>query len=261
MKQTLTLLGLAIALLVSDTTTGHSSPQLQCTPQLIDQALFDNDLDSALKLTQDCIVKNRTELEELEKKYGGQPSNFVDVVGLAEVGTGAFLIAKVEILALKGTLPEAELALAEAEKFDQKHPHAGMSWSMGGAPLPIARAFILEKKGNLDGAAATYNSILVALKQDGWPNASDVIHGRLAIVALMKDDAAAAERWSNDSLLNDPGANAARGDLLKRKGDTPGARQHYAAALKLMSDAANRKNWSLPIFFAELKRAKDGLNK
>ena len=255
------LLAIAIALMVGGTTTGQSSPQLQCTSQLIDQALVDNDLDSALKMTQDCIVKNRAELEALEKKYGGQPSNFVDVVGLAELATGAFLIAKVEILALKGTLPEAESALEDAEKFDQKHPRAAMSWSLGGAALPTAKAFILEKKGNLDGAAAAYNSILVAIKQDGWPNASNVIYGRLAIVSLMKGDDAAAERWCKDSLLNDPGANAAWGALLKRKGDTSGAKQYYAAALKLMSDAANRKNWSLPIYFAELKRAKDGLNK
>jgi tetratricopeptide (TPR) repeat protein len=240
MKKTLTLLAVAMALMVSGTTTGQPSPQLQCTPQLIDQALVDNDLDSALKLTQDCIVKDQAELEAT---------------------AGAFLIAKVEILALKGTLPEAESALEEAEKFDQKHPRAAMSWSLVGAPLPTARAFILEKKGNLDGATAAYNSILVALKQDGWPNASNVIHGRLAIVSLMKGDEAAAERWCKDSLSNDPGANAARGALLKRMGDNPGAKQHYAAALKLMTDAANRKNWSLPIYFAELKRAKDGLDK
>jgi hypothetical protein len=71
MKKTFLLLAIAIAiaLMVGGTTTGQSSPQLQCTSQLIDQALIDNDLDSALKMTQDCIVKNRAELEALEKKY------------------------------------------------------------------------------------------------------------------------------------------------------------------------------------------------
>jgi hypothetical protein len=224
MKKTFLLLAIAIAiaLMVGGTTTGQSSPQLQCTSQLIDQALIDNDLDSALKMTQDCIVKNRAELEALEKKYGGQPSNFVDVVGVAELTTGAFLIAKVEIFALKGTLPEAESALEDAEKFDQKHPRAAMSWSLSGAPLPTARAFIMEKKGNLDGAAAAYNSILVDIKKTGWPDAFNVIHGRLAIVSLMKGDEAAAEGGCKDSLLNDPAANAARGALL-RHGQAPGS--------------------------------------
>jgi hypothetical protein len=134
---------------------------------------------------------------------------------VAELTTGAFLIAKVEIFALKGTLPEAESALEDAEKFDQKHPRAAMSWSLSGAPLPTARAFIMEKKGNLDGAAAAYNSILVDIKKTGWPDAFNVIHGRLAIVSLMKGDEAAAEGGCKDSLLNDPAANAARGALLR----------------------------------------------
>lgn len=261
MKKAPTLLAVAVALMVGGTTKGQTSPQLQCNTQGIDQALVDNDPDSALKLTEACVVKNLADLEADGQKYRGKPVNFIDVVRLDELNAGASLIAKVEILTLRGALTEAESALAEAERFDHQHPGAGMSATLAGSPLAIARAFVLERKGDLKAAAAVYEGILAAEKRDGWPDNSSVIRGRLAIVSLMRGDEPAAERWSADSLLADPGANAARGALLQRKGNTQSAKQYYAAALKLMDDAAKRKNWTLPIYFAELRRAKDGLNK
>lgn len=239
--------------------TGQPSSQPQCNPIQIDQALVHNDLDSALKLNEACIVRNRTDLETFEKKYRGQTSDLVDVIGLAEVALGSSLIAKVEVLALKGALSEAESALTDAEQFDHQHPRAGLGWTMSGLPLARARAFIMEKKGDLSGAAKIYQDILAAQKRDGWLEDTHLIRGRLAIIATMKNDDAAVELWSRDALSVDPAANAAQGELLQRKGDKQAARQYYAAALKLMNDAAKAKNWSLPIYFAELKRAQDGL--
>jgi tetratricopeptide (TPR) repeat protein len=253
------LISLVSVGLMFGTAMGQSSPQPQCNPSQIDQALVENDLDSALKLNEACIVRNRTDLETFENKYRGQPSGLVDVVGLAEVNLGSHLIAKVEILALKGALNQAESALTDAEQFDHQHPRAGLSWTMGGLPLARARAFIMEKKGDLTGAAKIYEDILAAQKRDGWRDDIHGIRGRLAIIALMKNDGAAVELWSKDALSVDPAANAARGELLQRKGDKPAARQYYAAALKLMNDAAKAKNWTLPIYFAEFKQAQDGL--
>ena len=85
---------------------------------------------------------------------------------LAEISAGAFLIAKAELLTLKGAFADAETALTDADKFDQQHPGAAMTWSSTGAPLLVARAFLLEKKeGDLKGAAAAYEAILDAAKE------------------------------------------------------------------------------------------------
>src|SRR5438105_360282 len=133
-----------IVLLGGQVMEGRPSAKLQCNAGQINTALGNGDLDAALTMTQHCIDEKRADLETLEKEYGGKPSDFVDVVGLAELTAGSFLCAKPVILALKGALPEAESALADAEEFDRQHPHSAMSWSMIGAPLATARAFVLE---------------------------------------------------------------------------------------------------------------------
>lgn len=235
--------------------------KLECSGPQISEAVANGNFDHALAITQHCIETQKADLERLEKEYARKPSDYVDAVGLVEVTTGAFLVAKAEILALKGAFLEAESALADAEQFDQKHPQSAMSWSMSGAPLAVARAFLLEKKGDLSGATAAYKAILTEAVRNGWPGISTVTHGRLALIALLMGDDATAERWSKDALSGDPGANVAFAVVLQKRGDQKRAKEHYAAALKLMSDARKAKNWSLPVYFAEQKRAKDGADK
>jgi predicted negative regulator of RcsB-dependent stress response len=162
---------------------------------------------------------------------------------------------------MKGALAEAETAVADAERFAQQHPNSGMDWSLNGDPLGTAKAFLLEKKGDLNGAAAAYEAILARLHQDGWPNSSRVISGRLAVIASLKGDDTAARRWSEGALSFDPCAATVLGSLLEKNGDKKGAKERYELALKLMNDAKKEKNWTLPIYFAEYKRAKEGLEK
>jgi predicted negative regulator of RcsB-dependent stress response len=244
---------IGIILLGGPVIAGQPPENLKCRGQQISEAVFEDNLDAALTMTQICIEANRAELKTREKEQGD--------VRLVAATSGAFLCAKLEILAMKGALAEAESAHADAEKFDQRYPDSALNWHMIGAPLPTAKAFLLEKKGDLNAAAAAYEAILDQAKKDGWSNNSHVINGRLAVIALLKGDVAVARRRSENALAFDPGANAVLGSLLKKSGDTKGAKAHFEAALKLMSDARKGENWRLPIYFAEHKRAQDGLDK
>jgi tetratricopeptide (TPR) repeat protein len=246
-------------LLCGPVMASQASPKLQCDSPKIGKAVLSGDLDAALAQIQHCIESSRADLEAAEKEYAGKPGDMVDAIGLAEINAGAFLIAKAEVLTLKGAFADAESAFTDADKFDQQHPRAAMTWSLTGAPLLAAKAFLLEKKGDLKGAVAAYEAILAAGKEKGWQGTSFVVNGRLAVIALLKGDDAAAKKWSENSLSSDPGANVVWGALLQKKGDSKASKEYYAAALTLMSNAADGTNWCLPIYFAEQQRAKAGL--
>jgi predicted negative regulator of RcsB-dependent stress response len=134
-----------------------------------------------------------------------------------------------------------------------------MRASINGSPLDTAEAFVMEKKGDLKGAATIYEALLAKAKNDGWEHVSNALNGRRAAVAFLMGDDAAAEFWSKNALTNDAGANAVMGTLLQKKGDTKGARKRYEAAVRMMRTATKGPNWCLPIYLAESKRAKDGL--
>lgn len=230
-------------------------------PREICAALDAGALDSALALTQYWLKEARTDLTRAEAEYGGSPT-LADLLGRHEQLVGMLLIARVEILAMKGAIPAASSALADADAFDREHPDAAMTWSVTGAPLYVARAFVLEKRGDLDGAALAYEAALDSISTRGWAGTGTPIRGRLAVVALQRGDDGAVERWSKDVLSFDPGANAAWGAVLQKRGDVRGARRCYAAALDLMNAAAGpRMSWSLPVWFAEWSRARNGAGK
>jgi tetratricopeptide (TPR) repeat protein len=235
--------------------------KLQCNPSEISKSVFNGDLDAALKITQVCIDAEKQDLERISKESPAGSPGIVDVVGLSETVSGALFVAKPEILALRGDFSDADSALAEADHFDQQHSGSGMTWDMTGAPLAVAHAFLLERRGNLREAEAAYNAIFTAAVKSGWGNVSTVVNGRLALIALARGDDASAERWIKPALSSDPGANVAMAIWSERKANHKAAKEYYAAALKLMSDAAKGNNWSLPVYFAEQKRAKDGLAK
>jgi hypothetical protein len=250
---------LSIMLISNDAIAYEHSKSFECNPRKITEALDSEKFDSAIMLTQYCIDSQKARLDALEKKYKDTPTNFIDVIGLAEATTGGFLIAKVEILTLKGAFLEAESAILDTEMYEQQHPGSALYSIFSCAALPTARAFLLEKKGDLNGATTAYKEILAYLEEKGIPNSSMVIQGRLAVISLLKNDYASAELWSKNALSSDPAANVVWGALLKKKGDTEGSKKYYAAALKLMNDAKKSQNISLPIYFAEQRRAKDSL--
>lgn len=245
------------ALVSTQLAASEPSPKPVCHTKPLVQALLTGALDRALLLTEHCIDVKKADLDRIEKEYGGKPSGFVDVVGLAESTTGVFFVAKAEILTLKGDFRKAEAALAAATKFDQTYSKAGLGWSLGGAPLPIAKAFFVEKTGDLNGAKIAYEAVVAEAKK-GW-DVSTVLYGRLALIALQQGDDAGVERWTKEASASDPGAKTAYAALLQKRGDTKTAKEYYAAALKLMNEAAESANWSLPIYFAEYKRVTDWL--
>jgi hypothetical protein len=236
-------------------TAGQELPR--CVRQKIDQALLSSDLDVALKMTEACVIERRKDLADAEQKYKGQPVTLVDVVGLAEVGTGAVLIARAEVLALRGEVRQADSALLDVEAFIQQHPHANFNSILGGFSLDVARAFVLEKKGDLSGAERGYRGVLAAFKQSGSVDYDSAVKGRLAIVAFLRGDDAAAESLARTS-LSSPAANAALASVLAKKGDDKAAKTYYMAAWELMSDAASKSNRS-PIYFADVDRVKNGM--
>lgn len=225
------------------------------------EAMLAGNLDRALNIIDRSIETNRAELARLQREYSNQPLTFIDVIGLAEGSTGASLIAKAEILTMKGDVKAAEAAIADGEEFDKNHPKAAMTWAMCGAPLSMAKAFLLEKKGDLAAAVTAYESIAEDMKNRGWQNMSSECYGRLAVVALDRNDYASAERWSTNALASDPAAETVLAALLEKKGEIKSAKQHYEAGLKLMNDSAAGTNWCLPIYFAERKRAQAGIRR
>ena len=221
-----------------------------CNTHEIDQAVAKGNFDTALKATQRCIDSSQADVAATKS-----PSM------LAETNLGAFLIAKAEILALKGDLFSADAALADAEAFDKQHPRSTVRWSANMSPLDTARGFVLEKKNDLKGAAEVYEAVIKQIQKDGYANSlgdSSELCGRVALTALQRGDDVTAEKWAKKALSQDAGANVALAMLYKKRGDAARAKEYYAAALKLMNDHLGGNNWTLPIFYAEYKRATDG---
>src|SRR5438067_4439416 len=75
----------------------------ECRGQELSQAVFNDNLDRALAVAEHCIATCKAELEKAEREHDPKNPGFVDLVGLSEVGLGAFFVAKPEILTLKGS--------------------------------------------------------------------------------------------------------------------------------------------------------------
>jgi tetratricopeptide (TPR) repeat protein len=219
-------------------------------------ALLAGNFDRALSIINQSVETNRAELARLQREYTNQPSPFVDAIGLAEISTGSSILSKAEILTMKGDVQAAESTIAECEEFDKVHPKAGLNWAMTGSQLPVAKAFLLEKKGDLEAAATAYQDT----QKQGWGMSSEC-YGRLAVIALERNDYASAERWSTNALDSDPAAETVFAAVLEKKGETKSAEQHYQTALKLMTDAVGSRNLHVPIFFAERMRAQAGIRR
>jgi tetratricopeptide (TPR) repeat protein len=257
-------LSLRFAILTCTVFTVHaqqSTTDAGCSGHEIDQAVANSNFDDALAIDQKCIDEKTADLVLTERKYAGKRSDFINVVGLTEVTTGAFVIAKAQILILKGAFSQASAALADAEKFDKQYDQAAMDWSITGSQLSVARALLSEKSGDLKGAAAAYEAIIAEEKKKGWENNSDVVHGRLALVELQRGNDSEAERWAKENLSEDPGANVAMAMLAKKRGDQVNATKYYKTALKLMDEKLKDNSWSIPLVFAEYQRARAGAGK
>jgi len=252
----------ATAILVLDNPVLADAPaKSECSGQRIAEEVYAGNFDAALTMTDRCVEFSKSELARAQAEEATNHSQIINVVGLAELNLRAYLVAKPEILALKGAFLQAESAIADAEASIRQQPHLQMDWSSMGFPLVVVRAFLLEKKGDLKGAVEAYQKILKDSKARGWMSNSSITEGRAALAALAQGDDTPALRLSKETLAEDPGANVALAKVLEKRGDKNAAKECYTTALKLMSDGIKSSNWNLPLFFAEHKSAQDGAAK
>lgn len=210
--------------------------------------------DSAIARVNRCIKQRRADLEELRKAAADEGA----MLG-AKSAIAHLLCVKVQAQALKGALNEARETLKFAELYNRTYPEAGMSLAVNNSMLPVTRAFLLEKSGDLKGAAAAYREIAAATKAAGFISYPDLVCGRLAVIAFESGDEKGAARWSGQTASFDSGAKAVQGAMLQRKGDEAGARDKYEETLKLLDLAAKSGDVVQPVYFAEEQRVKDGL--
>jgi tetratricopeptide (TPR) repeat protein len=228
----------------------ESQGQIRCDPKSINRAQFNDDLDGAIASNQACLDERMAELAANENARGGKAQAQIN---LEEPTVGAHLVAKVELLAERGDLKSAKVALADAQAFDKGHEFAAMRWGMSGAILDVAEAYVLEKSGDTRNALAAYLKVASRLQEQGWSRISNVLFGRIANVQMQLGNKADAQRWAKDAVEVDPGANAAMGLIILQTGDNMGARRYFEKSLDLMTNAARSNGWSLPIFFVELR--------
>ncbi len=237
-------------------------PVAQVFPQECGQALNADlnewNFDSAVARTNRCIKLHRARLEAYLKEAEKNEQGKADVLA-ARSALARLLCVKTQALALKGDLEQARETLKYAEMFNRAYPEVGMSLAVNNSMLPVTRAFVLEKSGDLKGAVAAYRSIASATKAAGFISYPDLICGRLAVIAFESGDEKTAARWSGQTASFDSGAKAVQGAMLQKRGDEPGAKDKYEETLKLLEAAAMSKDLVLPVYFAEARRVKDGL--
>jgi tetratricopeptide (TPR) repeat protein len=226
--------------------------------QALNADLGEWNFDSALARTDRCIGLEQAGLAALRGRAASEAEAGA-AIRAAESAIAHFLCVRIQVLALKGEQAGAEEALKEAELFNREHPEAGMTLAVNNSLLPITRAFVLEKSGDYKGAAAAYREIVAATRAAGINALPDCLCGRLAVIALESGDDKAAARWSRQTASFDSGAKAVQGALLQKAGDERGARDNYEAALKLLEGASSSGDQTLPIYFAEQKRVREGL--
>lgn len=238
-------------------------PTARTLPQECGQALNADlgawNFDSAVVRTNRCIKQHRARLEELGKAEAEKKEALREEAAAARSALARLLCVKTQVLALKGDLAKAQETLKYAELFNRAYPELGMSLAINNSMLPITRAFVLEKSGDLKGAAAAYRNIAEASRAAGFISYPDLVCGRLAVIAFESGDNKAAARWSGQTASFDSGARAVQGAMLQKLGDQPGAKDKYEEALKLFSAASNSASIVLPVYFAEQQRVKDGL--
>jgi tetratricopeptide (TPR) repeat protein len=238
-------------------------PSAQALPQECGQALNADlgawNLDSALARTNRCIKLHHDRLAEFDKAEAEKKEALKDSVLQAKMALARLLCVKTQVLTLKGDLAQAQETLKYAELFNRAYPETGMSLAVNNSMLPITRAFLLEKSGDLKGAAAAYKDIAAATKAAGFISYPDLVCGRLAVIFFDSGDEQTAARWSRQTASFDSGAKAMQGALLQKQGDAPGARDKYEETLKLLAAAAKSDDVVLPLYFAEQQRVKDGL--
>ncbi len=238
-------------------------PSAQATPRECGQALNKDlgawDFASAAARTNRCIKLHHARLAELNKAEAEKKEALAEEAAAAKKALGRLLCVKAQLLTLKGDLAQAQKTLKYAELFNRTYPEVGMSLAVNNSMLPITRAFLLEKSGDLKGAAAAYKDIAYATKAAGFISYPDLVCGRLAVIYFESGDDKTAARWSGQTASFDSGAKAVQGAMLQKLGDEEGARDKYEETLKLLAAAAQSENSVLPIYFAEQQRVKDGL--
>lgn len=242
----------------SFTAAAELASQTRCDPKSVNQAQLVDDIDAAIANIQRCLDERLAELVANEKSRGGKAQSKNN---LEEPIVGAYLVAKVELLAQKGDLKSAAVALADAQRFDQGHEFAAMRWGISGATLNIAEAYVLEKSGDLRGALAAYRSTAKKLQDQGWSGTSNVLFGRMASVAWQLGDKTSAQQWAESALEVDPAANSVMGQISLQNGDKIEAKRHFERSLDLMSKAAKSTNLTLPVFLLELQSVRTLLAK
>jgi tetratricopeptide (TPR) repeat protein len=258
MKLPIFCVAAVVVSLNSFTAAAELATQTGCDPKLVNRAQMVDDIDAAIANNQRCLDERLAELVANEKARGGKAQSKNN---LEEPIVGAHLVAKVELLAQKGDLKSAAVALADARMFDQGHEFAAMRWGISGATLDIAEAYVLEKSGDLRGALATYRSTAKRLQDQGWSGTSSVLIGRMASVALQLGDKTSAQQWAESALEVDPGANSVMGQISLQNGDKIEAKRYFERSLDLMSEDAQSTNWTLPVFFLELRSVRIWLAK
>jgi len=223
-------------------------PVPPCQPLEMMRRVYQGDLTKALAQSEACVASNNADIDSMSKSDPPNPW-----LSLAIFNAGYYQCVEAQILAMMGSLPEAESALSHAEAFALSHPDYllyppdGMGSVAWRQVVSATKGFVLEKKGDFKGARLTY---LNAQMDD-----------RLALLALNENDK--AEAWSRARASAGVATSlAVLGALYELDGDNANAFLSYSEAQKLMEESFKpRHNDFKPMNLSESQRVSDGLRR
>jgi hypothetical protein len=224
------------------------NPQVPpCQPLEMMRLVYEGDLTKALAKSKECAASSNADIDSMSKSDPPNPW-----LSLAISKAGYYLCVEAQILAMMGSLSEAESALSHAEAFALSHPDYlltsdGMNSIAWRQLVSTTKGFLLEKKGDFKGARLKY---LNGHKDD-----------RLALLALNEKDM--AEAWSRARASAGVATSiAVLGALYELDGDDANAFLSYSEAQKLMEDSFKPgHNDFMPMNLSECQRVSDGLRR
>jgi hypothetical protein len=220
----------------------QASPTNNCEPWEIQAHIVANDLNGALKYSEECVAYHMAE----SPKNPNTPVPF----GLLHVLEWGFhLCGRAQVQAMMGDKTGADASIKEAEKVSGGDWKPSFDFSMNNWPETIEPTigFVLEKSGDIEGAKHWY-----------FEHRSNYATERLAVLALYDSNIQDAARYAGELLAGgakDPTAHVVMGAVLETKGEKTEALAEYQIGLHQMTREELDHNF-FPIVVAESSRAK-----